>query len=65
MICAYCGEEKILHKDHFVPLSKGGEFTHNNVVPSCACCNVSKSNNDFFEWYEQESQIYTTLLNIP
>lgn len=49
--CAYCGKEKMLAQDHFVPLSKNGEYTVNNIVPSCRSCNSSKSNKDFFEWY--------------
>lgn len=61
--CAYCGTtedvnlqlyNESLHQDHFVPLSKGGEYTHNNIVPSCKRCNVSKSNKDFFKWYPQQ-----------
>lgn len=58
--CAYCGmseEEHIekyneqLHQEHFIPLSKGGEYSHNNIVPSCRSCNASKHDEDFFEWY--------------
>lgn len=58
--CAYCGmaEEKhlkkfneILHQEHFIALSNGGEYTHNNIIPSCKSCNSSKGNKDFFEWY--------------
>lgn len=49
--CAYCGEDKPLEQDHFVALSKGGEYTHNNIIPACRNCNAIKSNKDFFEWY--------------
>ena len=49
--CAYCGQEKPLEREHFIPLSKGGEYTHNNIVPSCKVCNSSKGAKDFFEWY--------------
>jgi len=49
--CAYCGKEAKLTQDHFVPLSKGGEYTINNIVPACKSCNSSKNNRDFFEWY--------------
>lgn len=60
--CAYCNmseEEHIrlfgepLHQEHFIPLSKGGEYSHRNIIPSCKSCNSSKSNKDFFEWYPQ------------
>lgn len=49
--CAYCGKEKKLAQDHFIPLSSGGEYTINNIVPACKSCNSSKHNKDFFEWY--------------
>lgn len=58
--CAYCGlgeeqhmeeYEQQLHQEHFIPLSKGGEYTHNNIIPSCIICNTCKHNKDFFEWY--------------
>lgn len=49
--CAYCGAEMPLTQDHFIALSKGGEYTSNNIIPSCQRCNSSKSNKDFFEWY--------------
>jgi len=49
--CAYCNEELPLAQEHFVPLSEGGEYTHNNIIPSCRSCNSSKRNKDFFEWY--------------
>lgn len=58
--CAYCGmtEEKHmekfnerLHQEHFVALSNGGEYTRNNIIPSCKSCNSSKCDKDFFEWY--------------
>lgn len=49
--CAYCGKELPLVQEHFIPLSKGGEYTTNNIIPSCQSCNSSKGNKDFFEWY--------------
>lgn len=52
--CAYCGEKLALTQEHFVPLSKGGEYTHNNIIPSCGSCNSSKGNKDFFKWYPQQ-----------
>lgn len=61
--CAYCGMTEsehletygeMLHQDHFVALSKGGEYSINNIIPSCKKCNSKKSNKDFFEWYSEE-----------
>lgn len=49
--CAYCGEPRDLTQEHFIPLSKRGEYTHNNIIPACRSCNSSKNTKDFFEWY--------------
>lgn len=49
--CTYCGlisgppgsaEHFTLHKEHDVPLSRGGEHNVANIVPSCAQCNFRK-----------------------
>ena len=49
--CAYCGKEKILTQDHFVPLSKEGGYTINNIIPACKSCNSSKGGKYFSDWY--------------
>ncbi len=49
--CAYCGNGEKLAQEHFVPLSFGGEYTHNNIIPACITCNSSKGNKNFFDWY--------------
>lgn len=49
--CAYCGKELSLEQEHLLALSKGGEYTNNNIIPSCKSCNCSKNDRDFFEWY--------------
>jgi len=53
--CAYCGETKKLTIEHFIPLSKQGELTINNVLPICLSCNCSRNNNDFTEWFLRQS----------
>ncbi len=53
--CAYCGKVKKLDQEHFIPLSAGGEYTHNNIIPACKSCNSSKRDKDFFAWYPQQS----------
>ena len=52
--CVYCGDEKELTQDHFVPLSKQGEYTKNNIVPACKSCNSKKLNKNYFEWYHNQ-----------
>ena len=41
-LCVYCGK-RWEEQDHFVPLSKGGGYTKENIVPACTKCNRSKS----------------------
>lgn len=62
--CVYCGlteEEHIqkynehLHQEHFVPFTKGGDFTKSNIIPSCRICNSSKHNSLFEDWYKNQS----------
>ncbi len=40
--CAYCSQQKPLAMDHIVPLSKGGRYDLDNIVPACQPCNSSK-----------------------
>lgn len=42
-VCAYCGiEAKIVHIDHVIPISRGGQSTLENMVVACRSCNLSK-----------------------
>ena len=50
--CAYCGTTgKAITLDHFYPLSKGGELSIQNSIPSCLSCNSSKGAKPFEIWY--------------
>lgn len=49
--CAYCGnEESALQKDCVQPISRGGRYTLDNVVPACRSCNASKCNDEVTGW---------------
>lgn len=51
--CAYCGcKSEQLSQDHVIPLSKGGEYVRENIVPACKSCNSSKNNRDLDYFYE-------------
>jgi hypothetical protein len=54
--CAYCGEWKEkLTIDHVMPKSKGGpHFSKFNLVPACRACNLSKGNENLFEWWRPQ-----------
>ena len=41
--CQYCGSKDDLTFDHFIPRSKGGRTTWENVVTACSPCNLRKS----------------------
>jgi hypothetical protein len=62
--CAYCGKElQNLTQDHFIPLSKNGEYTKYNIVPSCKSCNSEKNNKNPYEWFEQNKNISLEKIN--
>ena len=42
--CQYCGARSNLTVDHVVPRSKGGASSWENIVASCAPCNLRKGN---------------------
>lgn len=45
--CQYCGKsapEVILHADHIMPVSKGGDGDITNLITACDSCNQGKSN---------------------
>lgn len=48
--CAYCGSNSLLQQDHFIPLSAGGSYTINNIVPACKFCNTSKHDKMPEQW---------------
>lgn len=47
--CVYC-PSRWEHMDHFIPLSKGGTHTADNVVPACGPCNLKKRDKDPLEF---------------
>jgi hypothetical protein len=53
--CCYCGEPSDkLQQEHFVPVSKGGGYVRENILPACPRCNISKKNKDFLTWYKKQ-----------
>ncbi len=49
--CAYCRATEVpLQRDCVQPISRGGRYTLENVVPACASCNASKRNDEVTGW---------------
>lgn len=53
--CAYCGATgTALQKDCMLPISRGGRYTVDNVVPACRSCNASKCNTELTTWMRRK-----------
>lgn len=53
--CAYCGADGTpLQKDCVLPISRGGRYALDNVVPSCRSCNTSKCNSEVTSWMRRK-----------
>jgi 5-methylcytosine-specific restriction endonuclease McrA len=53
--CAYCGSIAVaLQRDCVLPISRGGRYTLENVVPACGPCNASKSNGEVTGWLRRK-----------
>ena len=53
--CAYCGAtDEPLQRDCVLPISRGGRYTLDNVVPACASCNASKCNGEVTGWLRRK-----------
>ncbi len=46
--CHYCGKKADnLHQEHKIPVSKGGGWTKDNIVPACISCNSAKRTRNY------------------
>lgn len=53
--CAYCQVIDVpLQRDCVLPLSRGGRYTIQNIVPACRSCNASKSNDEVTGWMRRK-----------
>jgi 5-methylcytosine-specific restriction endonuclease McrA len=53
--CAYCGTaEGPFQRDCVLPISRGGRYTLDNVVPACRSCNASKCNQEVTTWMRRK-----------
>jgi 5-methylcytosine-specific restriction endonuclease McrA len=53
--CAYCGTgDGTMQRDCVIPISRGGRYTVDNVVPACRSCNASKCNTEVTAWMRRK-----------
>jgi 5-methylcytosine-specific restriction endonuclease McrA len=54
--CAYCGVDlgRSATLDHVHPKFRGGHTHQQNLVACCFACNISKSAEDWLEWYRNQ-----------
>lgn len=53
--CAYCGATgRSLQRDCVLPISRGGRYTLDNVVPACGPCNASKCSDEVTSWLRRK-----------
>lgn len=51
--CAYCHASNVsLQKEHKIPVSRGGGFTKENIIPSCKSCNSRKGAMTYDEFID-------------
>lgn len=61
--CAYCGTTGgPMQRDCVLPVSRGGRYTLDNIVPACRSCNASKCNHEVTGWMRRKKLDERTFL---
>ena len=61
-VCAYCGTDRKLHQDHFIPVALDGPYEFGNIVPACKRCNSSKHDTPPEEWCDGDT--YAAIMKV-
>ena len=52
---AYTGKKmKVITQDHIIPISDGGDYVKENIIPCEFNINASKNNHNMEEWYKNQ-----------
>ena len=57
-VCAYCGNCRVLTRDHIVPEHMGGKLTRDNCALVCGVCNRDKGGNEPEAWMYECAEMY-------
>ena len=53
--CAYCGDHSdTLHREHVIPIARGGRHSIGNIVPSCPMCDYRKKTKLLIEFRREQ-----------
>lgn len=69
-LCPYCdltydrGPYTKKIREHIIPVSQGGSFTLENIIPSCSKCNSGKASQNMREWLNDEMRYEAILTSM-
>jgi len=61
--CAYCGATGAMTHEHVTPVTLGGGYTKDNIIPACHSCNSSKCDTVLEVWYPKQEFFTEERLN--
>lgn len=53
-VCCYCGKAEPLTQDHAVPVTAGGGYVPENILPACGSCNSRKNTAEMESWFRKQ-----------
>lgn len=55
--CAYCGQKsEVLHREHVIPIRRGGRHSVGNILPACPPCNYRKRTKLLIEFRHDQQR---------